>query len=72
MVHLFERFYRVPQSENAAEGSSIGLAVPKKIVEQHGRRIRVASTVGEGTIFTIVRRAEWRRLIKATSQKSDI
>ncbi|MCA9961840.1 MAG: GAF domain-containing sensor histidine kinase [Anaerolineales bacterium] len=54
MVHLFERFYRVPQSENAAEGSGMGLAIAKKIVEQHGGRIEVASTVGEGTIFTIV------------------
>lgn len=54
MEHLFERFYRVPKSEGTAEGSGMGLAIAKKIVEQHGGRIEVASVVGEGTTFTIV------------------
>ncbi|WP_420640846.1 sensor histidine kinase [Candidatus Leptofilum sp.] len=50
--HLFERFYRIPGSESA-EGSGLGLSVAQKIVEEHNGRITVASTVGEGTAFTI-------------------
>ncbi|MFZ1396659.1 MAG: sensor histidine kinase, partial [Candidatus Promineifilaceae bacterium] len=52
MAHLFERFYRIPGSESA-EGSGLGLSVAQKIVEEHNGRIEVASTVGEGTTFTI-------------------
>ena len=50
--HLFERFYRIPGTESA-EGSGLGLSVAQKIVEEHNGRIEVASTVGEGTTFTI-------------------
>jgi len=50
--HLFERFYRVPNAEGTAEGSGMGLAIAKKIVEQMDGRIEVESVVGEGTTFT--------------------
>ena len=52
LTHLFERFYRIPGSESA-EGSGLGLSVAQKIVEEHDGRITVASTLGEGTTFTI-------------------
>jgi signal transduction histidine kinase len=52
LEHLFERFYRIPGSESA-EGSGLGLSVAQKIVEEHNGRIKVTSTVGEGTTFTI-------------------
>lgn len=51
--HLFERFYRVPNAESSAEGSGMGLAIAKKIVEQHGGHVEVESVVEEGTTFTI-------------------
>jgi signal transduction histidine kinase len=51
--HLFERFYRVPGSEGVSEGSGLGLAVAQKIAVEHGGRIEVASTPGEGTTFTV-------------------
>lgn len=53
LAHLFERFYRVPGSEGVSEGSGLGLAVAQKIVMEHGGRIEVASTPGEGTTFTV-------------------
>lgn len=54
LPHLFERFYRVPQaSARSHEGVGIGLALVKELVELHAGSIRVESTPGEGTTFTV-------------------
>jgi NtrC-family two-component system sensor histidine kinase KinB len=59
--HLFER-YAQWNSNGAEPGSAgLGLAIAKEIVEAHGGRIFVESTVGEGTCFTVelpIRRTE--------------
>jgi two-component system sensor histidine kinase AtoS len=36
-----------------AKGSGLGLAVTKRLVEQHGGAIGVSSVVGAGTVFTV-------------------
>jgi len=50
---LFEKFYRVPGSENVSAGTGLGLAVVKRIIEGHKGSIEVDSTPGEGTTFSI-------------------
>ncbi|HEY75217.1 MAG TPA: GAF domain-containing sensor histidine kinase [Thermoflexia bacterium] len=49
--HLFERFYRLPRSENEAEGAGLGLAITRRIIEAHGGRIWVESEEGKGATF---------------------
>lgn len=52
---IFERFYQVDSSSTRRSGGTgLGLTISKGIVEAHGGWIRVASTVGLGSIFTIV------------------
>jgi signal transduction histidine kinase len=56
MPHIFDRFYRsdtARRQDNAMGESGLGLAIAKSIVTAHGGDIDVASTVGEGTTFTI-------------------
>ncbi|MDO5403494.1 MAG: HAMP domain-containing sensor histidine kinase, partial [Eubacteriales bacterium] len=48
--HIFERFYRTDSSRNSKQGGSgIGLAIVKKIIEDHKGKIWVESVEGEGT-----------------------
>jgi len=50
---IFERFYRAAATRGS-DGSGLGLSIVKGIVEAHGGEIRVASTPGEGSRFTII------------------
>jgi GAF domain-containing protein/class 3 adenylate cyclase/ActR/RegA family two-component response regulator len=54
LPHLFERFRQAEGSENRSyEGSGLGLALVKELVEIHGGQVSVDSVYGEGTTFTI-------------------
>jgi signal transduction histidine kinase len=54
LPHVFERFYRSPQTSAAAiEGTGLGLAMVKTIVEAHGGKVLVESQEGEGTSIRV-------------------
>lgn len=51
---IFERFYVVDRSRSKKlGGTGLGLSIVKHIINLHNGRIRVESTVGKGTTFTI-------------------
>jgi signal transduction histidine kinase/pSer/pThr/pTyr-binding forkhead associated (FHA) protein len=49
MKHVFELFH----STKGNRGTGLGLAVAKKIIDEHDGSISVKSTLGEGTVFTV-------------------
>lgn len=53
LPHVFERRFRVQRS-GFSSGSGLGLALVKRIVEAHGGRVSVQSTVGVGTSALVV------------------
>jgi PAS domain S-box-containing protein len=54
LPRMFERFHRVENARGRShEGSGIGLALVNELVKLHGGSIAVASTLGQGTTFTV-------------------
>lgn len=55
LPHIFDPFFTTKRGpdQTGRGGTGLGLAACKEIIDQHGGRIRVESTVGRGTAFTI-------------------
>jgi len=57
LSRIFEKFFRVADSEGYATGTGLGLSIVKQIIEAHGSTIDVQSQVDVGTTFSFVLKA---------------
>jgi len=54
LPRLTERFYRVDVTDSRAQGGTgLGLALVKHVLNRHGGRLTIESTLGAGAAFTI-------------------
>jgi two-component system sensor histidine kinase CiaH len=50
---IFDRFYQGDKSRTNAEGTGLGLSIAKWIIDKHHGKVKVTSSLGNGTLFEI-------------------
>ena len=63
---IFDKFYRGQSQRYRVQGTGMGLAIVKAIVEAHGGRISVTSQLGHGSVFSFGLPIATERLMSAS------
>jgi signal transduction histidine kinase/ligand-binding sensor domain-containing protein/DNA-binding response OmpR family regulator len=53
LPHIYERFFKAKNEKSNIDGTGIGLAFVKELIELHHGKIEVESQLNKGTIFTL-------------------
>jgi two-component system sensor histidine kinase KdpD len=48
---IFDKFYRGKDNRYSVQGTGMGLAIARAVVEAHGGKVGVTSQIGQGSVF---------------------
>lgn len=54
LPHVFDPFFTTKHESTEHAGTGLGLSIVHQIIQEHGGTVGVQSTVGQGTIFTLI------------------
>lgn len=54
LKHIFERYYRGTNTSSSKEGSGLGMAIAKQVLDIHEASISIESSLGVGTTLTLI------------------
>ena len=57
LENIFDRFFRVEKKVHTIKGTGLGLTIVKRIIEKHGGRLGVESSIGQGSTFSFYLKA---------------
>jgi PAS domain S-box-containing protein len=60
VARLFQEFQQIPNSRKAGQGTGLGLALTRHIVEAQGGTVAVRSTPGAGSVFSAIFQLHYR------------
>jgi two-component system phosphate regulon sensor histidine kinase PhoR len=68
LPRLTERFYRVDRSRSRdTGGTGLGLAIVKHVAQRHAAELKIESTPGKGSVFSVIFPAQRVRKIPVFS-----
>ncbi|MGM1020354.1 MAG: sensor histidine kinase [Bacillota bacterium] len=65
---LFERYYRGTATSAALNGTGLGMAISKGLIEAMGGQITVETTLGNGTVIRLI----WEEAVAGNRIEKDI
>jgi signal transduction histidine kinase len=71
LPHIFEKFYREPSQSRTVQGVGLGLPLVKHIMDAHSGEVRVKSTPGRGSVFSLVFSLRRNRVTAQHPQKGE-
>lgn len=54
LKYIFERYYRGTNTSSSIEGSGLGMAISKQIIDAQDGSINIESALGKGTTINII------------------
>src|SRR5579872_5217037 len=64
---IFEKFYRSKDNRYSVQGTGMGLAIAKAVVEAHGGELSVVSQFRQGSVFSFTLPVASRKIDALTS-----
>lgn len=69
---IFEKFYRGKDNRYSVQGTGMGLAIAKAVVEAHGGDLSVVSQLGQGSVFSFTLPVSPQQTLRSANRPANV